>query len=340
MLRKALLGLLLAAGALAVVEGGLRAVYSVDALLFEWERPTGLIATSLTGGVVTRPGMAEARTDGPYPWRVQLNEMGFREDRTIPRAEAGVYRVLALGDSWMFGFSVDQGKTVPDVLEGLLPAKLGVDRVEVVNAGVFGSSAFDMLARYRQLVETYDFDAVLLGTPHNSARFRELEDQRAAWYRQVRAGPASTLRLYLLVRWWMAPYRAGLYAEPPSGAGREPEFADIRALAVDAGARGMPVWFVEMPNNLPQAQAGFDGVPDWRAALEPAGVLFGGHALGERACWGFYDEGHPSEAGAYAIAARMAEVVASGRTLPVGAEPRCADGPAAGPTKPGWTWAR
>lgn len=339
MLKKALFGFLLAVGVLAGVELALRAVYSVDALLFEWERPSGLIATSMTGEVVTRPGAEESREDGPYKWRVRLNALGLREDREIPRtAEAGTRRYLALGDSWMFGYSVDQGKTIPDVLEALLPAKLGVERVEVVNAGVFGSSAFDMLARYRQLVETHAFDGVLLGQPHNVQRFAEQGAERAKWYRQLRDGPASTMRLYLLVRWWMAPYRSGMYADPPMGAGREPEYADIRTLATDARARGLPVWFVEMPNNLPQARHGFTGSPDWKAGLEGAGVLFGGHALGERACWGFRDEGHASEAGVAAIAARMADVIAGGATIPVGADPKCVDGPAAGPGKEGWAW--
>lgn len=340
MLRKALLGFLVTLGTLLAVEGGLHLVFAKEELLFEWERPSGLIATALDGGVVTRPGAATARQDGPYPWNVRLDAMGFREDAPVPEARPrGVYRVLALGDSWVFGYSVDQGKTIPDQLEQLLPAALGVARVEVINAGVFGSSAFDMLARYRQLVEVYEVDAILLGTPHNSGRFKQTLEQRSAWYRTAHEGPASTLRTYLLARRWLAPLRAGMYAEIPDSLRGDAEHADVRLIVSDARGRGMPAWFAEMPNNLEQGMRGFSGLPAWRKTFEGLGVLTAGHALRERACWGFNDLGHPSEAGAAAIAARVAEAVKAGRSIPVGAEPTCASLPEVGPTKEGWAWA-
>lgn len=333
MLRKALLGLVVTVLALGAVEAGLRAVYRVDALLFEWERPAGLIAVSDAGDVVTRPGMDQAREDGPYRWRIHLDSLGFREDTDVPREKpADKQRILALGDSWIFGYSVDQGATIPDVLEALLPAATG-QPVEVVNAGVFGASAFDMLVRYRQLVEVYRPDAVLLGQPHNVRQFGADGGQRDNWYRSVREGPASTMRTYLIVRWWLAPVRAGLYADPPQGAGREPEFADIRLLASDAEDRGIPVYFVEMPNRLADGLEGFPQRGEWRNGLRGTSVMFGGHALDERSCWGFLDEGHPSAAGAWSIAAAMVPVFAHSASQEVTSEPKCSSNPAPGPGK-------
>ena len=336
---KALLGVLFALVALGVTEAVLRAIYSVDALLFEWERPSGLIATSLDGGIVARPNTRDEQFDGPYKWHSRINDLGFREDAPIPREKApGTRRLLALGDSWIYGFSVQQGKTIPDVLEALLPAKLGVGRVEVINASVFGSSAFDSARAYHQLATAYDIDGVLIGTPHNTARFREQSAARTAWYARAQDGPASTFRTYLLVRFWLAPLRAGQYARAATGAALDPEIADIRMVARDARARGLPVWFAELPNNYDEAKRGFAGLPAWREALQPEGVFTGGHNLADRACWGFRDLGHPSESGAYAIAARMADVIAAGASIPVGAEPRCGDVPGVGPQKAGWAW--
>lgn len=333
MRRKVLLGLVVMVMVLGVVEGVLRAIYRVDALLFEWERPAGLIAMSDAGDVVTRPGMQQDRQDGPYAWRIRLDSLGFREDADVPRAKPkGVRRILALGDSWIFGYSVDQGSTIPDVLEALLPPVLG-EPVEVVNAGVFGSSAFDMLVRYRQLVEAYRPDAILLGQPHNARQFAGDGGQRAQWYRSLREGPASTMRTYLLVRWWLAPLRGTMYAEPPQGVGRAPEFADIRTLVTDADDRGLPVYFIEMPDRLADGLAGFTHRGEWRNGLSGAPVFFGGHVLDERACWGFEDEGHPSAAGAYAIAAAMVPVIAKGASQAVTSEPRCSATPAVGPGK-------
>lgn len=340
MLRRALLGLLVAVVALAAAEGALRAIYSEEALLFEWERPDGLIETSRMGGIAARPDTVQSIQDGPYTWYVRSEKLGFREATLVPRERpAGTYRVLALGDSWMFGYSVDQGKTIPDRLEALLPEALGVARVEVLNAAVFGSSAFDMLARYRQIVDAFEIDAVLLGTPHNTVRFRAAAAERAAWYQSAHDRPASAMRTYLLVRRWLAPLRSGMYAVPPEGDEGEAQRADIRLLVADARDRGLPVWFIEMPNNWSQSSGGrFDGLVRWRSTLEPLGVLTSGHALGERACWGFEDLAHPSEAGAAAIAARMAEVVKAGRSIPVGATPTCAESPGVGPGKDGWAW--
>jgi hypothetical protein len=286
--------------------------------------------------VLTREGSRTTQRDGPYTWRAHLDAMGFREDAPVPRARpAGVYRVLALGDSWVFGFSVDQGKTIPDQLERLLPGALGVPRVEVINAGVFGSSAFDMLANYRRLIEVYEVDAVFLGTPHNLSRFVAGAAERSEWYRRAHRRPASTLRTYLLLRRSIGALRGARYAEAPVSRDGAAERADLRLLAHDARRRGLPVWFAEMPGNLDGALRGFAGSPEWRAAMQSLGVLTAGHAMGERSCWGFRDEGHPSAVGAAAIAARVAEAVRAGTSIPVGATPTCDSLPEVGPGKPG-----
>lgn len=334
-----MLGLGVAALLFAGIELGLRARYEPDVLLFEWERPTGLIATSDAGDIVTRPNMTDARKDGPYPWRISLNDLGFREDAAVPTSKAeGSVRILALGDSWMFGFSVDQGAAIPDVVEQQVSESLG-QPVEVLNAGVFGSGAFDMLRRYRQMVDVYHPDGILLGQPHNAAHSRSLSANRSAWYRSVREGPASTWRTYLLVRRWLAPLRSGMYAEMVRGEGREPEYQDMRTLAQDARRRGLPVWFVLFPDRLDQALSGFQGSEDWRTELAAEGVLFAGHRLGERACWGFQDIGHPSAAGAFVIATNVSQMITKKQSIPVSDTPRCIDGPAPGPGKPGWEWA-
>jgi lysophospholipase L1-like esterase len=317
-------------GVVALVVLGLaevlaRAIWPVDVLLFDWERPDGLISVTPEGGVVSQPGQVATLRDGPYVWSVRLNAMGLRENHEIEGPPPpGTRRVLALGDSWMFGFSVDQGHTLPDELERRLSGKWGTGAVEVVNAGVFGASAFDMLRRYRQLVELAATDGVLLAQPHNSAPLSTFAAERTRWYRETGEGPASTWRLYLLARRALAPLRSSRYAEPTEPDGQSAEVADLQWLARDAAARGLSVWFVEMPNNLAQATAGFAGSPRWREALAPLGVRFAGHALRERACWGYEDLGHPSAAGTVAIAARVAETILSDTSTPMGSTPPCA----------------
>ncbi|MBX3464367.1 MAG: hypothetical protein KF830_14455 [Planctomycetes bacterium] len=56
------------------------------------------------------------------------NSLGWRDDEFLPERAAGRRRLLALGDSFVFGFGVDQGERFTELLED--------DRVEVVNLGV------------------------------------------------------------------------------------------------------------------------------------------------------------------------------------------------------------
>lgn len=338
MAKKAIFGLVVAFIVLALAEGLLRLRYSVDELLFAWERPAGLISTSEGGFVVTRPNMTDQRADGPYPWRIQTNDMGFREDHTIPRERSpNTTRILALGDSWIFGFSVDHGATIGDVVEAQLSAKKG-HPVEVINGGVFGSGAFDMLKRYYELVGAYAPDGILIGQPHNAARSREAGAERTRWYQGLRDRPTSTLRMHLLFRRWLAPYRSGTYASLPQGQSREPDFQDIRTMAKDARERGIKMYFLELPDRLNGSPGGYRGSPDWRAAIQDEGVILGGHTFEERACWGFIDLGHPSAAGAYVLGTLAAEMIATGQSVGIRSEPACSANDAAGPGKPGWPW--
>jgi hypothetical protein len=99
------------------------------------------------------------------------------------------------------------------------------------------------------------------------------------------------------------------------------EVADLRWPARDAAAWGLPVWFVEMPNDLAQTAAGFAGSPRGRGALAQLGVRFAGQALNERACGGVDDLGHPGAAGPVTIAGRVAEIILSDTSTPGGATP-------------------
>ena len=201
--RRAALGALVAALALLALELGARLAVAEEGLLFAWEHPQGLIRIA-GEQVLVAPSQRSERQDGPYPWTAVTNAQGLRESQEI-LVDEREHRILALGDSWIFGFDVDQGKTIADQLEGLLPERLGVERVEVVNAGIPGASAFDMLARWRELSHLCRWDGVLLGTPHNDPRQQRQGEQRSRFYAGRGGAPYLDLRLYLIVRRLLAP---------------------------------------------------------------------------------------------------------------------------------------
>ena len=135
--------------------------------------------------------------------RDDLNSSGYR-DYEFPRAKGDRYRILVLGDSFVFGDNVEPEETIPKVLED----ELG-DRFEVFNMGVIG---YGPDQSYAQLLEDgldYAPDAVILtiypandfGDLLRNELVAETGDQRVEWLASnpsTRAIPR--LRLLALLR--------------------------------------------------------------------------------------------------------------------------------------------
>lgn len=71
---------------------------------------------------------------------VRINSHGHRDDATVVAKPDGVFRILALGDSFTMGHGVDIEDTYVAILEKNLNASFADKKVEIVNAGVFGYS--------------------------------------------------------------------------------------------------------------------------------------------------------------------------------------------------------
>lgn len=77
-----------------------------------------------------RPGSSGALVQEEFETTVHVNSHGYRGAEFEVPKRPGVRRVLAIGDSFTFGWGVEDGETYPARLEGFLE-----DDVEVVNAG-------------------------------------------------------------------------------------------------------------------------------------------------------------------------------------------------------------
>ncbi len=333
--RRALYGLGIAALSLLLVEGVVRLVVPTRALQFQWEQPDGLLALTEELHAQVPPEVQREFMDGPYPWRVRTNAQGLREDAEIPAAiPLGERRILAVGDSWIYGWSVDQGHTIPDLLEGLLPQRLGVERVQVVNGGVPYASTLDMLLRWRELRATLDLDGVLLGTSHNTMQLHLQRDRRALAHAPSLGAPPSPVRSYMLLRRllarWTRPASGHPSTEGPGPAIRDMMREDMARLVSEIQAEGLDLWFLQMPATLDQPAPLKRTWAPFVPALRSLGVPMAGHSLEQRSCWGYEDLGHPSAAGAAALAAVAAELIATGATqATIDAQPSC-DGLPAG----------
>ena len=116
-----------------------------------------------------RPEVHIESSGNPRIFDVHTNALGLRCEAVATPKPAGVYRILAVGDSCTFGSGAAQAETYPAHLEGLLKARRPEQQWEVINAGVPGFSSFQAL-RYLER-EGFDLepDAVLLASAINDA---------------------------------------------------------------------------------------------------------------------------------------------------------------------------
>jgi len=93
-----------------------------------------------------RPGHSYAdKFKRGLPYRVTVNNLGFR-GRDVPlEKQPGALRVLCLGDSYTFGAYVDDEETWPAQLESALSELIPSRPLEVINAGISGFTIVDEL---------------------------------------------------------------------------------------------------------------------------------------------------------------------------------------------------
>jgi len=105
----------------------------------------------------------------------QTNSHGWRDDDFTAKKPSGITRVVALGDSFTFGFGVDFGQRFSEVLER------DVQRFEVLNLGVFAYGTDQEVRVYELYGSKYQPDIVIL----NVYLGNDIEDlrmkQRHSW---------------------------------------------------------------------------------------------------------------------------------------------------------------
>lgn len=101
---------------------------------------------------------------GDYDVRITSNSAGMRGQREYAVAKpAGVRRVLMLGDSFVYGYGVEDDEVVSALLEDRLNAlDGGAPRWEVVNLAVSGFGQAEELVTWQARGKAYSPDVVLL----------------------------------------------------------------------------------------------------------------------------------------------------------------------------------
>lgn len=140
--------------AFAVFEGGLR--------LLPAFRPQPTLNRFDPGtGWSKQPGLTVERDVAGRRIEFAINQHGLREDESVgPQRKPGTARVLALGDSFVLGYTVEQQRTFVEQLEQRWRAEGRA--IDVVNAGVEGWSIDQSVVWFVERGREYAPDLVVL----------------------------------------------------------------------------------------------------------------------------------------------------------------------------------
>lgn len=144
-----------------------------------------------------------------YTMRVITNSQGLREETDIPfNKPAGTKRIIGLGDSIVFGASVENDQTFLRTVEKALSNKNY--SVQTINFGV-GSSNPRLEYFYLQRKEAlkYSPDMILLGICLNDfdTRYRRFSPELGNWYYPSGASNQKTMPVYMGLKEFMLQFR-------------------------------------------------------------------------------------------------------------------------------------
>ncbi len=166
------------------------------------------------------PGARTTFRQPEYTTEVAINSGGLRDPERAYPAEPGTFRVLALGDSFIEGYSVRLDHTVTQVLETSLRGR-GL-RAEVLNGGTSGYSTDQEYLFYRSEGARYAPRVVVLFFYYNDVLYNSFDSSSGAPKPRLAAGKDGRLE----------PRRFPV-PKPPE---RSDEEAD--AAGADPGTRG------------------------------------------------------------------------------------------------------
>ena len=198
---------------LITTEGGLRAMGVHFPGLRQGDRSQDLWVSDSSKGWFHRPRfVTELPLGGPDRGRVRTNSLGLRGPEVSRRKPPGTRRLLAIGDSYVFGYGVDEEHTVTARLSGLLNAR-GRERWEVLNLGVNSYSTDQELVLFQELGPQLAPDVVVLFVCDNDfeANTEDFVNQR--YYKPffVLSGDGRLIRHNVPIPEFTGPQRAKLW---------------------------------------------------------------------------------------------------------------------------------
>lgn len=190
---------------LGLVEGGLRVLKSTGKmsrlfLVFGEQRPpldtksgSGMYYAHHYSAYALKPGYQRGE-------RERINSLGFRGADIALDKPDDVYRIVAIGGSTTFGVYLPWQVSYPTQLQEVLRERFGTDKIEVINAGLTGSTAAESFHRLPTQVLPVDPDMVIVYHAFNDMLPRVFNDYQDDYYHFRRSdpnNPPGLTRFYL-----------------------------------------------------------------------------------------------------------------------------------------------
>jgi lysophospholipase L1-like esterase len=140
----------------------------------------------------------------------RINALGFRGPEIEQPKPASTYRIVAVGGSTTFGVYLPWRYSYPWQLQEVLRERFGTDRIEVINAGLTGSTAAETYHRLPTQILPVEPDMVIVYHAFNDLLprvFNNYEDDYYHFRRSDPNNPPGLTRFYL--------YRLALRALSP-----------------------------------------------------------------------------------------------------------------------------
>jgi hypothetical protein len=123
--------------------------------------PPGMFVNDPDAVFRLSPGFRGVLENPEYVTHFRINSLGLRGAEPAPR-QPGVARILALGDSFVSAFNVEENRTFLAVAESTLRKNLGTSKILIINGGTPNYGTWHELRLFRKLSRSLSPDAAML----------------------------------------------------------------------------------------------------------------------------------------------------------------------------------
>lgn len=147
--------------------------------------------------------------------RERINSLGFRGEEIEQHKSDDIYRIIAIGGSTTFAVYLPWNQSYPYYLQQELRRRFNTDRIEVINAGLTGSTSAESFHRMATQVLPAKPDMVVIYHGFNDLLPRVFDDYQEDYYHFRKSDPNNPpgLTRFYIYRLALRVFSPGLFHE-------------------------------------------------------------------------------------------------------------------------------